>query len=130
LYAPEILEDYIDSCLVTVFQIHKEAKGDILCFLTGQEEIENLEKLINEQSKSLGSDEDKVGFINCKLLFLNREAIVSQATLLLAKRIFLFFFFLNRCFLITNNIDSSLSHICITSNLSTNKSFRTFSEKY
>jgi HrpA-like RNA helicase len=46
---------------VTIFQIHKDAKGDILCFLTGQEEIENLEKLINEKSKALGSNEDKVG---------------------------------------------------------------------
>uniref|UniRef100_A0A1B6DZY5 RNA helicase n=1 Tax=Clastoptera arizonana TaxID=38151 RepID=A0A1B6DZY5_9HEMI len=35
-------EDYAFSCLVTIFQIHKEAppNHDILVFLTGQEEIE------------------------------------------------------------------------------------------
>lgn len=63
-YAPDILEDYVDSCLVTIFQIHKEEKGDILCFLTGQEEIENLEKLVNEQAKTLEPEDDKVLTLN------------------------------------------------------------------
>ncbi|KAG0235515.1 putative ATP-dependent RNA helicase dhr2 [Actinomortierella wolfii] len=46
--------DYVDAALVTAFQIHQEeAPGDILIFLTGQEEIENLEKLINEYSVDL-----------------------------------------------------------------------------
>ncbi|KAG0322653.1 putative ATP-dependent RNA helicase dhr2 [Dissophora globulifera] len=46
--------DYVDSALVTAFQIHQEeAPGDILIFLTGQEEIENLEKLIEEYGVDL-----------------------------------------------------------------------------
>ncbi|KAF9192954.1 putative ATP-dependent RNA helicase dhr2 [Haplosporangium sp. Z 767] len=46
--------DYVDSALVTAFQIHQEeAPGDILIFLTGQEEIESLEKLIEEYAVDL-----------------------------------------------------------------------------
>lgn len=36
LYAKEMDEDYFESCLITVIQIHlTEAPGDILVFLTG-----------------------------------------------------------------------------------------------
>ncbi|KAJ3324624.1 putative ATP-dependent RNA helicase dhx33 [Boothiomyces sp. JEL0866] len=60
-YAPDKLSDYLDSALTTVFQIHtKQPKGDILVFLTGQEEIENLETLINEQGKTLPSNVDQL----------------------------------------------------------------------
>ncbi|KAF9904458.1 putative ATP-dependent RNA helicase dhr2 [Linnemannia zychae] len=46
--------DYVDSALVTAFQIHQEeAPGDILIFLTGQEEIESMEKLIEEYAVDL-----------------------------------------------------------------------------
>ncbi|KAF9924796.1 putative ATP-dependent RNA helicase dhr2 [Linnemannia zychae] len=46
--------DYVDSALVTAFQIHQEeAPGDILIFLTGQEEIESMEKLIEEYATDL-----------------------------------------------------------------------------
>ena len=38
--APEA--DYLDACVVSVFQIHlTQPTGDILIFLTGQEEIES-----------------------------------------------------------------------------------------
>lgn len=61
LYAPEILDDYIDASLTTIFQIHQnEPEGDILVFLTGQDEIENLEKLITEKAKSLPPDTQKL----------------------------------------------------------------------
>ncbi|ORX41484.1 hypothetical protein BCR36DRAFT_180815 [Piromyces finnis] len=47
-------EDYLDSAIVTIFQIHTEQpNGDILTFLTGQEEIEAVEKLIIEHAKLL-----------------------------------------------------------------------------
>ena len=50
LYLEEPTEDYADAVLSAVFQIHKqEAPGDMLCFLTGQEEIENLQHLILER---------------------------------------------------------------------------------
>lgn len=52
--APET--DYLDACCVTVLQIHaKEPKGDILVFLTGQEEIEAAEEMLKERTRGLGS---------------------------------------------------------------------------
>ncbi|KAJ3170754.1 putative ATP-dependent RNA helicase dhr2 [Geranomyces variabilis] len=48
------LEDYVDAALVTTFQLHQEQpKGDFLVFLTGQEEIDNLQKLMEEQARDL-----------------------------------------------------------------------------
>jgi HrpA-like RNA helicase len=56
-YAPEKQGDYVDSAMVTILQIHKKPEhGDILVFLTGQEEIENMEKLLTEQTKDLKTD--------------------------------------------------------------------------
>ncbi|TPX69443.1 hypothetical protein SpCBS45565_g02466 [Spizellomyces sp. 'palustris'] len=47
-------EDYVDSALVATFQLHmEEPRGDILVFLTGQEEIDNLQKLIEENARNL-----------------------------------------------------------------------------
>lgn len=46
----------IDNCLRTVMQIHRtEQPGDILVFLPGQEEIEELQKEIETKVKKLGS---------------------------------------------------------------------------
>ncbi|KAI9193654.1 P-loop containing nucleoside triphosphate hydrolase protein [Polychytrium aggregatum] len=60
-HAPERLEDHVDSALVSIFQTHLEQPpGDILVFLTGQEEIENLEKLIGEHTHDLPHDADKM----------------------------------------------------------------------
>jgi len=54
-------EDYLDSAIVTIFQIHTEQPdGDILTFLTGQEEIEAVEKLIIEHAKLLPVTAKKV----------------------------------------------------------------------
>ncbi|KAI8902060.1 P-loop containing nucleoside triphosphate hydrolase protein [Globomyces pollinis-pini] len=54
-FAPAKLTDYLDAALIAVFQVHGKEPlgGDILVFLTGQEEIESLESLINEQAKLL-----------------------------------------------------------------------------
>eukprot|EP00897_Mesotaenium_endlicherianum_P007228 jgi/Mesen1/6533/ME000333S05841 len=50
--APEA--DYLDAALTTVLQIHvEEEPGDVLVFLTGQEEIEALERLLQERAASL-----------------------------------------------------------------------------
>lgn len=52
--APEA--DYLDACVVSVFQIHlTQPLGDILIFLTGQEEIEACCEIIQERSRQLGS---------------------------------------------------------------------------
>lgn len=41
LYTPRPVTDYLSASIDTVVQIHKdEAAGDILLFLTGEEEIE------------------------------------------------------------------------------------------
>uniref|UniRef100_A0ACD5YJ89 Uncharacterized protein n=1 Tax=Avena sativa TaxID=4498 RepID=A0ACD5YJ89_AVESA len=58
-YQPE--SDYLDATLVTIFQIHlEEGPGDILAFLTGQEEIESLERLIQERVHQLPPDSSKI----------------------------------------------------------------------
>eukprot|EP00906_Rhabdomonas_costata_P005782 RCo008591 len=52
--APEA--DYVAACVVCVFQIHlNEPPGDILIFLTGQEEIEECSETIRERMRGMGS---------------------------------------------------------------------------
>ena len=54
LQAPEA--DYLDAAVVTVLQIHvTQPDGDILVFLTGQEEIEASQELLQERTRKLGS---------------------------------------------------------------------------
>ncbi|KOS20551.1 Pre-mRNA-splicing factor ATP-dependent RNA helicase prp22 [Escovopsis weberi] len=56
LYSREPESDYLDTALVTVMQIHlTEPKGDILLFLTGQEEIDTACEILYERMKALGS---------------------------------------------------------------------------
>ncbi|KAG2376919.1 Pre-mRNA-splicing factor ATP-dependent RNA helicase [Vigna angularis] len=53
--------DYLDASLITIFQIHlEEGPGDILVFLTGQEEIESVERLINEKLPQLPQENQKL----------------------------------------------------------------------
>ncbi|CDY34567.1 BnaC03g56670D [Brassica napus] len=53
--------DYVDAALNTIFQIHsEEEEGDILVFLTGQEEIESVERLVQEKLQHLPEDERKL----------------------------------------------------------------------
>ncbi|KAF5008496.1 hypothetical protein FDECE_5229 [Fusarium decemcellulare] len=55
LYSREPESDYLDAALVTVMQIHlTEPKGDILLFLTGQEEIDTACEVLYERMKALG----------------------------------------------------------------------------
>ncbi|EMP27868.1 Putative pre-mRNA-splicing factor ATP-dependent RNA helicase DHX16 [Chelonia mydas] len=52
--APEA--DYLEACVVSVLQIHvTQAPGDILVFLTGQEEIEACCEMLQERCRRLGS---------------------------------------------------------------------------
>ncbi|BDA45577.1 ATP-dependent RNA helicase DHX8 [Coccomyxa sp. Obi] len=54
LYLPEPVDSYLDAALRTVLQIHvDEPSGDILVFLTGQDEIETMQRLIPERSLQL-----------------------------------------------------------------------------
>ncbi|KAM9335987.1 ATP-dependent RNA helicase DHX8-like isoform 1-T1 [Symphorus nematophorus] len=55
LYTKEPETDYLDASLITVMQIHlTEPPGDILVFLTGQEEIDTACEILYERMKSLG----------------------------------------------------------------------------
>ncbi|XP_071696594.1 pre-mRNA-splicing factor ATP-dependent RNA helicase DEAH1-like isoform X2 [Rutidosis leptorrhynchoides] len=54
--APEA--DYLDAAIVTTLQIHvtqPPGDGDILVFLTGQEEIETVEEILKQRTRKLGS---------------------------------------------------------------------------
>lgn len=55
LYTKEPEPDYLDAALITVMQIHlSEPQGDILVFLTGQEEIDTSCEILFERMKALG----------------------------------------------------------------------------
>ncbi|KAG1825657.1 P-loop containing nucleoside triphosphate hydrolase protein [Suillus subaureus] len=55
LYTKELESDYLDASLITVMQIHlSEPPGDILLFLTGQEEIDTSCEILFERMKALG----------------------------------------------------------------------------
>nr|NVI75457.1 lethal (2) 37Cb [Cucujiformia] len=52
--APEA--DYVDACIISVLQIHAtQPLGDILVFLTGQDEIETCQELLTDRIRRLGS---------------------------------------------------------------------------
>lgn len=62
IHTPKPVPDLQDALLKTIFKIHlQEAMpGDILAFLTGQEEIEAAQKLIEEYAATLASNVPKV----------------------------------------------------------------------
>ncbi|KAA3673102.1 pre-mRNA-splicing factor ATP-dependent RNA helicase DHX15/PRP43 [Paragonimus westermani] len=67
-YTPEPERDYLEAAIRTVIQIHmcEEVEGDILLFLTGQEEIEEACKRIQREVDGLGPD---VGELRCIPLY-------------------------------------------------------------
>jgi ATP-dependent RNA helicase DHX8/PRP22 len=55
LYTKEPESDYLDAALITIMQIHlSEPAGDILLFLTGQEEIDTACETLYSRMKALG----------------------------------------------------------------------------
>lgn len=55
LYCKEPEPDYMEASLITVMQIHlSEPAGDILVFLTGQEEIDTCAEILYSRMKALG----------------------------------------------------------------------------
>ncbi|XP_064647982.1 ATP-dependent RNA helicase DHX8-like [Lineus longissimus] len=57
LYTKEAETDYLDASMITVMQIHlTEPPGDILLFLTGQEEIDSACEILYERMKALGPE--------------------------------------------------------------------------
>lgn len=57
MYASQPEADYLESALITVMEIHlREPAGDVLVFLTGQEEIDMACSTLHERMKALGGD--------------------------------------------------------------------------
>ena len=55
LYCKEAESDYLEAAMITVMQIHlSEPAGDVLVFLTGQEEIDTCAEILYSRMKSLG----------------------------------------------------------------------------
>lgn len=67
-FTPEAEKDYLDASIRTVIQIHvcETCEGDILLFLTGQEEIDAACKRINSEIDNLGND---IGELRCIPLY-------------------------------------------------------------
>jgi pre-mRNA-splicing factor ATP-dependent RNA helicase DHX16 len=54
-YTKQPEADYLQAVVITIFQIHvTQPAGDVLVFLTGQEEIEACMEMISERVRSLG----------------------------------------------------------------------------
>ncbi|GJC80050.1 putative ATP-dependent RNA helicase prh1 [Colletotrichum liriopes] len=62
IHTPKPVPDIQESLLQTIFKIHTEEPlpGDILAFLTGQEEIESAQSLIEEYAATLASNVPKI----------------------------------------------------------------------
>ncbi|CAB3989131.1 pre-mRNA-splicing factor ATP-dependent RNA helicase DHX15 isoform X2, partial [Paramuricea clavata] len=67
-YTPEPERDYLEAAIRTVVQIHmcEEVEGDMLLFLTGQEEIEEACKRMRKEMDNLGGE---VGELKCIPLY-------------------------------------------------------------
>eukprot|EP00045_Choanoeca_perplexa_P010012 m.100135 g.100135 ORF g.100135 m.100135 type:complete len:702 (-) comp15115_c0_seq1:76-2181(-) len=61
-YTPEPERDYLEAAIRTTVQIHmvEETKGDILLFLTGQEEIEEACRKVRQEVENLGTEVGKI----------------------------------------------------------------------
>lgn len=61
--------DYLHAAVVTTLQIHvSQPPGDVLIFLTGQEEIEAAEELLKQRTRGLGS---KIGELIIAPIYAN-----------------------------------------------------------
>ncbi|KAF1843714.1 pre-mRNA-splicing factor ATP-dependent RNA helicase PRP16 [Cucurbitaria berberidis CBS 394.84] len=62
VYLPQPTQDWVESALKIIFQIHykEPLPGDILVFLTGQDTIEGLEKLVNDYAEGMDKDVPKL----------------------------------------------------------------------
>ncbi|KAM7283739.1 putative pre-mRNA-splicing factor ATP-dependent RNA helicase PRP1 isoform X1 [Ixodes scapularis] len=76
-YTPEPERDYLEAAIRTVIQIHmcEEVEGDILLFLTGQEEIEEACKRLKREIDNLGPE---VGEMKCIPLYSSLPPNLQQ----------------------------------------------------
>jgi ATP-dependent RNA helicase DHX8/PRP22 len=57
MHTVEPQADYVEAAISTILQLHEnEPPGDVLCFLTGQEEIEDAKRILKERMKLLPND--------------------------------------------------------------------------
>lgn len=61
-YLPIPVQDFVEEALKTIFRIHQREPlpGDILVFLTGQDTVEGLERLVNDYAASMDTRFPKV----------------------------------------------------------------------
>jgi ATP-dependent RNA helicase DHR2 len=61
-YLPEPTQDFVEAALKAIFQIHykEPLPGDVLVFLTGQDTVESLERLVKEYADAMGPEVPKV----------------------------------------------------------------------
>lgn len=64
-YSPEPVTDYLEAMLKTIFKIHttEPLPGDILAFLTGKDEIENLKKLVEINAAKLTKEMPRIKIV-------------------------------------------------------------------
>ncbi|KAL5700791.1 RNA helicase [Ranunculus cassubicifolius] len=75
-YTQEPERDYLEAAIRTVVQIHMcETEGDILVFLTGEEEIEDACKKINKEVANMG---DQVGPVKVVPLYSTLPPAMQQ----------------------------------------------------
>jgi len=76
-YTPEPERDYLEAAIRTVIQIHmcEDIEGDILLFLTGQEEIEEACKRVKREMDNLGPE---AGELRCIPLYSTLPPALQQ----------------------------------------------------
>jgi ATP-dependent RNA helicase DHR2 len=79
VYLPEPTQDWVEAALKIIFQIHykEPLPGDILVFLTGQDTIEGLEKLVNDYAEGMDKDVPKVNHYTA-IWYMNTDISASS----------------------------------------------------
>jgi ATP-dependent RNA helicase DHR2 len=81
IYLPEPAQDWVEAALKIIFQVHykEPLPGDILVFLTGQDTIEELEKLVNDYAEGMDKDVPKVSLCaaRCYLHIVKADSSIS-----------------------------------------------------
>lgn len=77
-YLPAAVHDYVDVALRTIHKIHttRPYPGDILCFLTGEDEINTLGQMVAKMAKDLNNKE--VPFLKIMPLYGKMDAASQQ----------------------------------------------------
>jgi hypothetical protein len=79
MYTLEPEADYVDAALIAVLQIHLDEKpGDVLLFLTGQAEIEQMETLLTEVRWSLLVPPPSAPSPACLCIFSRSEGRIAR----------------------------------------------------